>query len=147
MVHEQALDQPLLGNVADAQRHGIRDRADAPRDSLHEDLSRVGAVHPEDGQGQLGAARAQQPSDAENLARTKGEADVRELAGPGELSQLQDRLAGLAGGRKRGVCNLPPVMRVTSLPGSSREASKVPMPRPSRRTVTRSAISKTSFSL
>ena len=63
-------------------------------------------AQPEQAEGQLGAARAQQAGDAQDLALAKVEADVVELAVPGQVVHLQHRLLGDVGGHKVVVLQL-----------------------------------------
>ena len=129
-----AADRVLVG--------GQRDRP-----ALEPDLAGIGPRHAEQRQRQLGAAGAEKTGEPQHLAATQGEGDVLVLAGAGQPAHLQQRR------RRRHVAGGDPCARSTSPVISSpmRRAStsppaKVPTLRPSRSTVTRSAISTTSSS-
>ncbi len=80
-------------------------RFDAKRDRLavDADRARVGPVHAEQRQRELGAARAEQPREAEDLARVELEAHVLVFAGLGQALDLEDRSVARDGSLRRGV--------------------------------------------
>ena len=106
-------------------------------------------VAPEQRAGELGPAGADEPGEAQDLARPKVEADVLEHARPGEAAHAQERRA--ARGGPGGFCasasaSASPIinstMRLRFISASGRDATL----RPSRSTVTRSAIASISAS-
>ena len=121
---------------------GQRDRL-----AFEPDLARVGPRHAEQRQGELGAPGAQQAGEAQHLAAMQGEADVLILAGAGQAAHLQQRRRRRPWSRADTVCSMvSPVISSPMRRASTSATGQVPTLRPSRITVTRSAISTTSSS-
>ena len=66
---EQTLQLPVLGNQAEAVGDGVPAGADLDAPPVEEDLARVVGIAAEDRLQDLGAARAHQAGDAQDLAR------------------------------------------------------------------------------
>src|SRR6185312_3184826 len=77
---EQAFRQPVLRNVADPRLDGVDRAAQHKRPSVQPDRAPVDGQQAEQRLGKLGAARAEQPGNAEHFAGAQAEADVVEGA-------------------------------------------------------------------
>src|SRR5262249_35411037 len=85
---------PILRHVPDAERDGVRWRLDAHARTVDQDLARVRRPEAEQDLGQLGASRAYESCESENLAARDGQRDTRDPARPmADTSELEHRRA------------------------------------------------------
>ena len=106
---DDALGLAVLGDEPMPGAHGVARRADAAAAAVHGDRAGLGAVGAEDRARQLGAARAEQPGQAHDLALAHAQAHVVGRVAARQVLDLEHRLAparraGLAeGGQARGA--------------------------------------------
>ncbi len=94
----QPLQSAILRHIGDPQAPRRRRAADGDRLAVDQDLARGRRRDAEDGEGKLGPSRADQPGDAENLARPQREAHVADRIAAGEAAQLEHGPARRGGG-------------------------------------------------
>src|SRR5215218_9315510 len=92
---DQTLRTPLLRHVEYAPLHGRLGRADPGLLSVHEYLAVLRRTDAEDGLRQLGAARPDEPGEAQDLTPAQRQIHVSKLAFPGESPDFERHLAGL----------------------------------------------------
>ena len=90
---DQPLQPAILRHIGDAQAPRRRGAADRDRLALDQDLARCRRGDAEDGEGELGPARADQPGDAEDLAGAQGQIDIADRLAAAEAAQLESDLA------------------------------------------------------
>ena len=152
LVEEEALLLAVLGDVADpVPVQGVAHVPDPGRTPVHPHLAGGDPVEAEQRLGQLAAARADQPVQADDLAGADGEADVVVAGGGGDGIEDQRRfdVRRRRSGRRGAPAGTPgrPSGR-RSLRGCGRRGARASATlRPSRSTVTVSATAKTSSSL
>ena len=144
-VHDQALLPPVLGDEADPRGHRAGRRGPPQLAAAHHDPARVVAVDAEHGPGHLAAARPDQPGQGDDLARPDVQRDVGEHAFPGQVLHVEHDARRARRARRppaSSICR--PTMARTRSSAVSPASSLVSTCRPSRMTVTRWQISKTS---
>src|SRR5215218_2211290 len=92
---DQTLRSPLLGHVEYAPLHGRLGRVDPGLLAVHEYLAVLRRADAEDGLCQLGAARPDEPGEAQDLTPAQRQIHVSKLAFPGESPDFERHLAGL----------------------------------------------------
>src|SRR5215217_42795 len=93
---DQTLRAPLLRHVEYAPLHGRLGRADPDLFPAHEYLAGVRRTDAEDGLRQLGAARPDEPGEAQDLAAAQRQVHGLELTLAGQSPDLEGHLAGAA---------------------------------------------------
>ncbi len=145
LAHVEAEIEAVLGDVGDTGGDRVLVGGQRDRLALEPDLALVGPGHAEQRQGELGAAGAEQPGEPQHLAAMQGEADILVLAGSAEAADLEQRRGAGPWARAETVCSMvSPVISSPMRRASTSATGQVPTLRPSRITVTRSAISTTS---
>ena len=131
----EPLTRPILAQEAEAlaetthRRRGTRDRA-------HSDLPGSHPVEPEDRAHELGATRADEATDPEDLAAPELEARAHRQTQASELIELEHRLArGQHSGIRCSGTLRPPAIHATSSAVRASAMAPVPTTRPSRSTV------------
>ncbi len=79
----------ILGQVADTRRDGIGRLADRRVASVHDDLARVARFGAEDRARKLGAPRAHEPGETEDLALLHREGNVPEFLAPADAAHFE----------------------------------------------------------
>ena len=135
----------VLGHIGDAEVHASRGVRTVTALPLERDRAGGRRLDAEQRETDIGASGADQPGEAQHLAAAEVEADVLEHA---LAAEPRDRQQQLARARRRARLKqahlAPDHVGDGAAAASPRRAARVEISRPSRNTVTRSAISKTS---